>query len=133
MSAQVIRTMYAAMKSMDMAAFGAAFADDVVAVEPSALPYGGATRSRGALFEKVFGYLMQRVAFQLDSSDVFGDGPHLAGHFTATMTAIGSGEVMTLSQVELYQVKNGLISKVEVFQSDTPALIEFFRRNGPVS
>jgi len=125
--------MYAAMKSMDLAALAAAFSDGVVAVEPASLPYGGTTTSREALFEKVFGYLMQRVSFQFESSEVFGDGPRLAGRFTATMTAIGSGEVMSLNQVELYEVTDGVVSKVEVFQNDTPALIEFFRRNGPVS
>jgi ketosteroid isomerase-like protein len=133
MSTQVVQKMYAAMKAMDLTALAASFADDVVAVEPSALPYGGTTTSRDALFGTVFGYLMQRVAFQLDSSEVFGDGLKIAGHFTATMTAIGSGEVLALNQVEIYQVRDGLITHVEVFQNETPALIEFFERNGPIA
>ena len=62
---------------------------------------------------------------------MFGDGDRLAGHFTATFTAHGSGETFLLDQTELYEVTDGAISKVEVFQRDTPGLIEFFARNGP--
>ena len=36
-----------------------------------------------------------------------------------------------LDQTELYQVTDGAISKVEVFQHDTPTLIEFFAKNDP--
>jgi len=53
------------------------------------------------------------------SSEVFGDGDRLAGHFTATFTAHGSGETFLLDQTELYEVTDGAISKVEVFQRDT--------------
>ena len=64
---------------------------------------------------------------------MFGDGERLAGHFTATWTAHDSGETFVLSQAELYEVTNGAISKIEVFQDDTPGLIEFLARNGPAS
>jgi hypothetical protein len=30
-------------------------------------------------------------------------------------------------------VKDGAINKIEVFQHDTPALIDFFDKNGPAS
>jgi hypothetical protein len=60
---------------------------------------------------------------------VFGDGGRLAGHFTATFTAHGSGETILLDQTEVYEVTDGAITKVEVFQHDTPALIDFFARN----
>jgi hypothetical protein len=84
-------------------------------------------------FEQVFGYLLQRGAFRLETSEVFGDGDRLAGHFTATLTAHGSGETVSVDQTELYEVTDGVISKVEVFQNNTPALIEFFARNAPAS
>jgi hypothetical protein len=38
-----------------------------------------------------------------------------------------------LSQGELCKVTDGAISKVEIFQHDTPGLIEFFDRNRPAS
>jgi hypothetical protein len=38
-----------------------------------------------------------------------------------------------LNQAELYGVTDGAISKAEVFQHDTPGLIEFFDRNRPTS
>jgi ketosteroid isomerase-like protein len=133
MSASTIKVLYDAMGSVDLEAMTGAFSADVVAVEPSSLPYGGTTTSRDALFEKVFGYLLQRASFQLESSEVFGDGDRLAGHFTATLTAHGSGESMAMSQTELYEVTDGVISRVEVFQSEVPALNEFFTRNKPTS
>ena len=67
------------------------------------------------------------------SSEVFGDGDRLTGHITATFTAHGSGETFLLNQIELYEVRDGAISKIEVFQHDTPALIDFFDKNGPAS
>jgi ketosteroid isomerase-like protein len=133
MSASTIQALYDAMDSMDLAALAATFADDVVAAEPSSLPYGGTKTGRGALFEQVFGYLLQRASFRLETSEVFGDGDRLAGHFTATLTAHGSGETVSVDQTELYEVTDGVISKVEVFQNNTPALIEFFARNAPAS
>ena len=131
MSASVIQSMYAAMKSVDLPALSAAFSEDVVAIEPAGLAYGGTRTSRNALFEDVFGYLLQRVSFKLESSEVFGSGDRLAGHFTATLTGLSSGETISLDQVELYEVANGVIIKVEVFQNNTPELIAFFDRNGP--
>ena len=79
------------------------------------------------------GYTSQRASFRVETSEVFGDGDRLAGHFTATFTAHGSGETAVLDQTEVYEVTDRVISKVEVFQHDTPALIEFFDRNGPTS
>jgi hypothetical protein len=95
------------------------------------LPYGGTTTSRDEFFEKVNAYTNQRASFRLETTEVFGDGDRLAGHFTATFTAHGSGETFLLDQAELYEVTGGAISKVEVFQRDTPSLIEFFDRNQP--
>ena len=133
MSAAVIQAFYDAMRSMEPTALAASFTDDVVIVEPPSLPYGGTTTSRDAFFETVNGYTSWRASFRLETSEVLGDGDRLAGHFTATFTAHGSGETFLLNQTELYEVTDGAISKVEVFQDDTPALIEFFARNGPAS
>jgi hypothetical protein len=132
-SAKVVQAFYDAMRSMDLAAIAASFSDDIVAIEPPSLPYGGTTTSREAFFEKVFGYTDQRASFRVETGEVLGDGNRLAGHFTATFTARGSGETFLLDQAELYEVTNGAISKIEVFQRDTPGLIEFFNRNRPAS
>ena len=133
MSAKVIQFFHDAMKSMDPAALAASFTDDVIVVEPLALPYGGTTTSRDEFFEKVLGYTNRSASFRAETSEVFGDGSRLGGHFTATFTAHGSGETFLLDQNEIYEVRDGAISRVEVFQRDTPGLIEFFDRNRPAS
>jgi ketosteroid isomerase-like protein len=133
MSASAVLDFYDAMRSMDPAALAASFSDDVIVVEPPSLPYGGTTTSRGAFFEKVLGYTSQRASFRVETSEVYGDGDRLAGHFTATFTANRSGETILLDQLELYEVADGVITKVEVFQHDTAALVDFFDRNGPAS
>jgi hypothetical protein len=102
-----------------------------VVVEPPALPYGGTTTSRDEFFGKVLGYTEPRASFRIETSEVFGSGARVAGHFTATFTAHGSGETFLLDQAELYEVADGVITKVEVFQRDTPGLIAFLERNGP--
>ncbi len=133
MSASIVQAFHDAMRSMDPAALKASFSDDVVVVQPAALPYGGTTTSRNEFYEKVFGYGSQRASFRLETSEAFGDGERLAGHFTATWTAHRSGETFLLNQAELYEVAAGAITKVEVFQEDTPGLIAFFERNPPAS
>ena len=133
MSASVVHAFHDAMRSMDLAAVDATLSADVVVVQPRALPYGGTTTSRTEFYQRVFGYGSERATFRLETSDVFGDGDRLAGHFTATWTALGSGEEFLLSQAELYEVTGGVITKVEVFQDDTAGLIEFFARNPPSS
>ena len=133
MSASVVQALFDALRSMDPAALAAPLSDEVVVVEPSSLPYGGTTTSRDAFFEKVLGYVNQRASFRLETGEVFGDGERLAGRFTGTLTAHGNGETFLLNQAELYEVTDGVISKVEVFQHDTPGLIEFFDRNRPTT
>ena len=133
MSASVVKAFHDAMKSMDPAALVAALADDLIVVEPPSLPYGGTTTSRDEFFGKVVGYTDPRASFRVETAEVFGDGERLAGYFTATFTAHGSGETILFDQAEIYEVSNGLITKVEVFQRDTPALVDFFSRNGPAS
>lgn len=133
MSASVVQAFYDAMRSIDPAALAASFSEDVVVIEPAALPYGGTTTSRDEFFAKVLGYTSQRASFRVETSEVFGDGDRLAGHFTATFTAHSTGETVILSQTEVYEVTDGVISKVEVFQHNTQELIEFFDRNGPTS
>jgi hypothetical protein len=118
---------------MDPAAFAAPFSDEVVVVEPSSLRYGGTTTGRDAFFEKVLGYVNQRASFRLETAEVIGDGDRCAVHLTGTLTAHGSGETFLLNQAELYEVTDGAISKVEVFQHDTSGLIEFFDGNRPPS
>jgi ketosteroid isomerase-like protein len=132
-SASVVQAFHDAMRSQDQAALDATLSDNIVIVQPQSLPYGGTTTSRNEFYERVYGYGSQRASFHLQTSEVFGDGDRLAGHFTATWTAHGSGETFLLNQAELYEVANGAISKVEVFQDDTPGLIEFFARNAPAS
>jgi hypothetical protein len=93
----------------------------------------GARATHGRSHQRAFGYLTQRASFRLETSEVFGDGDRLAGHFTATITANSSGETIVLNEAELYEVTNDVISKVEVFQHDTAALVEFFARNEPAA
>jgi ketosteroid isomerase-like protein len=133
MSASVVQAFHDAMRSQEQAALDATLSADIVIVQPAALPYGGTTTSRNEFYERVYGYGSRRASFQLQTSEVFGDGDRLAGRFTATWTAHGSGETFLLNQAELYEVTDGVISKVEVFQDDTPGLIEFFARNAPTS
>jgi ketosteroid isomerase-like protein len=133
MSASVVQAFHDAMRSQDQAALDATLSGDIVIVQPPALPYGGTTTSRTEFYERAYGYGAQRASFRLQTSEVFGDGGRLAGRFTATWTAHGSGETFLLNQAEIYEVTDGAISKVEVFQDDTPGLIEFFARNTPAS
>ena len=133
MSASVVQGLFDALRSTDPAALAAHPSGEVVVVEPSSLPYGGTTTSRDACFEKVLGYVNRRASFRLETGEVFGDGERLAGRFTATLTAHGNGQTFLLNQAELYEVTDGAISKVEVFQHDTPGLIEFFDRNRPTT
>jgi hypothetical protein len=121
------------MKSMDPQALLASLSEDLVVVEPRALPYGGTTTSRDEFFEKVVGYTDPRASYRLETSEVFGDSRRLAGHFTASFTAHGSGETFVLDQTELYEVADGVITRVEVFQRDTPGLIAFLDRNPPIA
>jgi ketosteroid isomerase-like protein len=100
MSASVVKAFHDAMKSMDTAALVASLADDLVVVEPPSLPYGGTTTSRDDFFGKVVGYTELRASFRVETAEVFGDGPRLAGHFTATFTADGSRETILLSPLE---------------------------------
>jgi hypothetical protein len=130
MSAVVVEALYDAIRSMDQASIAASFSDDLVVIEPPSLPFGGATSGRDEFLEKIVGYILDRASMQLETSEVFGDGQRVVGHFTAKLTAHGSGETFLLNQIELYEVTDSVISRAEIFQYDTPGVIEFFDRNG---
>ncbi len=117
MSVSVPQAFYDTMKSMDPAELVESLSDDVVIVGPSSFIYGGTTTTHDAFFEKVLACTNRRAPFRIETSEVFGDGERLAGHFTATFAAHGSRETFLL-KAELYAVTNGAISKEEVFQHD---------------
>jgi uncharacterized protein len=133
MSASVIQRFYDAMRSMDPVELAASFADDVVIEEPRSLPFGGTTTSRDEFYKKVVGYYAEWATFQIQTSEVLGDGDRLAGHFTATYTAHATGDTVSAHYAELYEVRDGAISRVTTFVHDLPELIDFFARNEPTS
>jgi hypothetical protein len=78
--------------------------------------------------------LMQfRPRIRIETPEVLGDGDRLAGHFTATLLAHGSGDTHLSNQARAVRGDGRRDQEAEVFQHHTPGPIEFFDRNGPTS
>jgi ketosteroid isomerase-like protein len=92
---------------------------DVVVREPPGLPYGGEYRGRDA-FRELTGHLMALAPVPL-AFDYFDAGDVVAARLSARFTA-ASGRSAEVEIVDLFWVRDGLITKTEVFIDDPAAI-----------
>ena len=123
-----VERLYAAFATGDMETVMAVLAPDVVISEPASLPYGGTYESAEAFLESVVGWMMGVAELTIGETEVVGEGARVAGRFSATLRSRASGEEFALEMVELYDIADGRITRIDVYPKDTQALAEFYAR-----
>lgn len=125
----VVGRLVDAVSVMDAEALAAVLHPRVEVIEPEGLPYGGVYRGVEAFFTD----LLPRIAgpFQLDVQDVtiFDGGTAGASRMTAVYTSRRTGAVIRMPYVEVYDVADGLVTKIDVYPQDVAALTRWMDLN----
>ncbi|MGW4774734.1 nuclear transport factor 2 family protein [Nocardia sp. NPDC004278] len=126
--ADVVRGLYDALSKGDVPGVLAALAPDVIVDEPSQLPYGGVHRGREVFVQSILGVMMGYANVAITDAEVF-DGPaDVIGTLTGTLTAHTTGERFPLTMVEIYQVEDGTVHKIDVYVKNPHELAAFYAR-----
>ncbi|MFL4910207.1 nuclear transport factor 2 family protein [Streptomyces sp. MMS24-I2-30] len=126
--ADVVRGLYAALSTGDVPGVLARLAPEVIVDEPNQLPYGGVHQGREVFVQSILGAMMGYAEVTITAAEVF-DGPAgVVGTLTGTLTAHTTGEEFPLTMVELHQVEDGLVVKIDVYTKNPDELAAFYAR-----
>jgi ketosteroid isomerase-like protein len=121
----VVDQFVAAIAAVDARALEALLHPDVEVNEPEALPYGGVYRGRDAFFGELLPAVVGRFEIGVEDAQIFAGDGAAAARMTIVYTARDTGEMLRMPYVEVYEVRDGLITHVDVFPQDAQRLAEF--------
>lgn len=128
-AAAVVSEFLAAIAAADMQVAQRLIDPQVVVVEPASLPYGGIYRGSDTFFNTLTGAIFEVVELSFGDVAVFDGGNTATARIALTFTARATGEVLEMPVIEVYDVVEGLITKIEVFPHDAGALGQFIDGN----
>ncbi|GAA5161191.1 MULTISPECIES: nuclear transport factor 2 family protein [Amycolatopsis] len=126
--AQVVRELYDALSKGDVPGVLAKLAPEVIVDEPAQLPYGGVHRGSEVFVQSILGAMMGYANVVITSAEVFEGPTGVVGTLTGTLTAHSTGEQFPLTMVEIHQVEDGLVRKIDVYTKNPHELAAFYTR-----
>jgi uncharacterized protein len=126
--ADVVRSLYEALRNGDVPGVLDKLAADVVVDEPNQLPYGGLHEGRDVFVQSILGAMMSYADVAITEAEVY-DGPAgVVGTLTGTLTAHTTGEQFPLTMVEIHHVADGAVRKIDVYTKNPDELAAFYAR-----
>jgi ketosteroid isomerase-like protein len=98
---------------------------EIVVDEGAGLPYEGEFVGPEGL-QDLIGKIMSKSEMVVDSFDVSDGGDCAVARLQLIFTARGSGRVVTMPSIELYETKDGKVSKIDVFYKSTQTMADLF-------
>ncbi|MEU5444641.1 nuclear transport factor 2 family protein [Streptomyces griseofuscus] len=127
--ADVVRGLYEALGRGDVPGVLAKLAPEVIVDEPTQLPYGGVHQGREVFVQSVLGAMMGYANVAITDAEVFeGPADTVVGRLTGTLTAHTTGEEFPLTMVEIHQVEDGTVRKIDVYTKNPHELAAFYAR-----
>ncbi len=126
--AQVVRELYDALSKGDVPGVLARLAPEVIIDEPIQLPYGGVHRGREVFVQSILGAMMGYANVAITSAEVFEGPAGVIGTLTGTLTAHSTDEEFPLTMVEIHQVEDGTVCKIDVYTKNPHELAAFYAR-----
>ena len=126
--AQVVRGLYDALGKGDVPAVLAKLDPEVIVDEPAQLPYGGVHRGREVFVQSILGAMMSYADVAITDAEVFEGPAGVVGTLTGTLTAHSTGEEFPLTMVEIHQVEDGTVRKIDVYTKNPHELAAFYAR-----
>jgi ketosteroid isomerase-like protein len=126
--AQVVRGLYDALSKGDVPGVLAKLAPEVIVDEPAQLPYGGVHQGREVFVQSILGAMMRYADVVITDAEVFEGPAGVVGTLTGTLTAHTTGEEFPLTMVEIHQVEDGTVRKIDVYTKNPHELAAFYAR-----
>ncbi|MET8962783.1 nuclear transport factor 2 family protein [Streptomyces sp. NPDC004074] len=126
--ADVVRELYAALRKGDVPGVLARLAPEVIVDEPNRLPYGGVHQGRDVFVESILGAMMGYADVAITEAEVFEGPAGVVGTLTGVLTARSTGEEYPLTMVEIHQVEDGSVHKIDVYTKNPDELAAFYAR-----
>jgi ketosteroid isomerase-like protein len=126
--ADVVRGLYDALSKGDVPGVLAKLAPEVIVDEPDQLPYGGVHQGREAFAQSVLGAMMGYANVAMTDAEVFEGPTGVVGTLTGLLTAHTTGEEFPLTMVEIHQVEDGMVRKIDVYTKNPHELAAFYAR-----
>ena len=126
--AQVVRGLYDALGKGDVPGVLAKLDPEVIVDEPAQLPYGGVHRGREVFVQSILGAMMSYADVAITDAEVFEGPAGVIGTLTGTLTAHTTGEEFPLTMVEIHQVEDGTVRKIDVYTKNPHELAAFYAR-----
>ncbi|MFD9433125.1 nuclear transport factor 2 family protein [Streptomyces sp. NPDC060002] len=126
--ADVVRGLYDALSKGDVPGVLAKLAPEVIVDEPNQLPYGGVHQGREVFVQSVLGAMMGYANVAITDAEVFEGPAGVIGTLAGTLTAHTTGEKFPLTMVEIHQVEDGMVRKIDVYTKNPHELAAFYTR-----
>jgi len=126
--ADVVRGLYAALSKGDVPGMLAKLAPDLIVDEPNRLPYGGVHQGREVFVQSILGAMTGYADVAITEAEVFEGPAGVVGTLTGTLTARTTGEEFPLTMVEIHQVGDGAVRKIDVYTKNPDELAAFYAR-----
>jgi ketosteroid isomerase-like protein len=121
----VVRHVYAAMKTRDADSMRELFADDIHFWQSPELPWGGDYAGHDGAFT-FFLTLVEHIDSQVSTENLFAAGDHVVQTGRTRGNVVANGASFDIAEVHVWEVRDG---KVVAFRAyiDTPAMLEALR------
>jgi ketosteroid isomerase-like protein len=125
----VVRDAIDAMVAVDGERLQKLIHPDIEVVEPESLPYGGVYQGASAFFEELLPALAGPFQLEVEDATIYDGGTSAASRMTVVFTSRRTGEVLKMPYVEVYDVEDGLIRRIDVYPQDVTRLTTFMVAN----
>jgi ketosteroid isomerase-like protein len=96
---------------------------DIVLKEADSLPYPGIFQGRDG-YRKFLGILAATFAVTVQNTEFLDAGTHVVGRMDLTFKSRANGRSVTMPVVEIYKIKDGLITDMDAYYKDTKAIYD---------
>jgi uncharacterized protein len=119
----VVRTFTAALGAGEIRTCLGLLADDIVFAEAASLPFGGDWVGKDG-FKALLKAVARDFDVRLDPAAVDAAGEAVLARMYGTFTSRKTGRAMPMQVLDLYTVRDGLVTRVDVYYKDSRALWE---------
>ncbi|RRQ81875.1 hypothetical protein CQW39_00875 [Streptomyces griseofuscus] len=126
--AEVVRGLYDALSKNDVPGVLAKLDPEVIVDEPTQLPYGGVHQGREVFVQSILGAMTGYANVAITDAEVFEGPAGVIGTLTGTLTAHTTGEEFPLTMVEIHQVEDGTVRKIDVYTKNPHEIAAFYAR-----
>lgn len=126
--ADVVRGLYDALSKGDVPGVLTKLDPEVIVDEPNQLPYGGVHQGHEVFVQSVLGVMMGYADVAIADTEVYEGPAGVIGRLIGTLTAHTTGEMFPLTMVEIHQVEDGMIRKIDVYVKNPHELAAFYAR-----